>query len=109
MNQEWEIDSVDLAREETRVVQQRRERMPDRIADHAVNMRSSRKLVGTIEILHLAEGDLTGGSCRPAGEPGSSWIAGPGEGRTWWLSRWEKSACPVESWRCEKEARWRTP
>src|SRR5437879_2639098 len=63
MNQEWEIDSVDLAREETRVVQQRRERVPDRIADHAVNMRSSCKLVSTIEILHLAEGDLTGGSC----------------------------------------------
>src|SRR5882762_11096132 len=60
MNQEWEIDGIYLARDESCVVQQRRERMGDGIADHAVNSRLSRERVSAVEIFHFVEGDLSG-------------------------------------------------
>ncbi len=37
--------------------------MSNGIADHAVNARPSRERVSTIEMLHFAEGDLTGRGC----------------------------------------------
>jgi len=42
-DQKWEIDSINAARREARVVQQRRKRMTDGIADHAVDSRAARE------------------------------------------------------------------
>src|SRR6267142_165106 len=63
MNQEWEIDSVHFARDESCVVQQGRKRMSDGIANHPVNSRLSRERVSAVEMLHFVEGDLSGRGC----------------------------------------------
>src|SRR5882724_11927731 len=63
MNEEWQIDSINFARHEPRVMQQRRERMSNGIADYAVNARPSRERVSAVEMLQFAEGDLTGRGC----------------------------------------------
>src|SRR6267142_1812900 len=59
MNEEWQIDSINFARHKPRVMQQRRERMSNGIADHAVNARPSRERVSAVEVLHLAKRYLT--------------------------------------------------
>src|SRR5713226_2646449 len=63
MNEEWQIDSINSARHKCRVMQQRRERMSNRITDHAVNARPSRERMRAIEMLHFVKGDLTGRGC----------------------------------------------
>src|SRR6202521_5854454 len=60
MNQEWEIDRVNATRGETSVVQQRRKRMPDRIANHAVRTRPACQWMRAIKMLHLSKANLPG-------------------------------------------------
>src|SRR5882672_1060822 len=54
-DQKWEIDSINAARREARVVQQRRKRMTDGIADHAVDSRAACESVRAVEVLHLVQ------------------------------------------------------
>ena len=49
---------VEFARAKRRVVQQRRERMPDRIANHAVHARAARDLRGPVKIDHRIQREL---------------------------------------------------
>ena len=55
-----EINGINAARRESRVVQQRRERMTDRIANHPVDPRAARERVCAVEMLHLGERNLAG-------------------------------------------------
>src|SRR5207253_9355664 len=48
------------ARRESRVVQQRRERMTDGMANHSVDPRAARERVCAVEMLHLGERNLAG-------------------------------------------------
>ena len=54
-HQKWEIDGVHAARRESRVVQQRRKRVADGIANHTVDPRAARESVGAVEMNHVVE------------------------------------------------------
>ena len=61
MHEEWEIDGIDATRYEPRVVQKRRKRMSDGIANHSVDLRATRESVRPIQMLHLVQGNLARG------------------------------------------------
>src|SRR6267143_7005528 len=60
-HQKWEIDSINAARRESRIVQQGRKRMADGIANHSVDPRAARESMRAIKVLHLVQGNLAGG------------------------------------------------
>src|SRR6267143_75074 len=60
-HQKWEIDGINAARREPRIVQQRRKRVADGIANHTVDPRAARESVGAVEMNHLVQGNLAGG------------------------------------------------
>ena len=60
MHEKREICSVQVARRESRIVKQGRERVTDGVADHPVNVCSPIERVGAIELKHFVERDLAG-------------------------------------------------
>src|SRR5207302_7279029 len=58
MHKEREIDGIDATRYESRVVQERRKRMADRIANHSVDPRAARESVRAVKILHVMQRNL---------------------------------------------------
>ncbi len=60
-HQKREIDSVHLSCDKSRVMQKRRKRMADGIANHSVDASAAREDVRAIEMLHVGERNLPGG------------------------------------------------
>ena len=58
LHQKRQIDGVHIARDETRVVQERTERVSDGIADYAVHASAARELVRPVEVLELVKRNL---------------------------------------------------
>src|SRR5438477_2939393 len=58
MHKEREIDGIDATRYESRVVQERRKRMADMIANHSVDPRAARESVRAVKILHVMQRNL---------------------------------------------------
>ncbi len=54
-HQKWEIDGINAARRESRVVQQRRKRVADGIANHTIDPRAARESVSAVEMNHVVE------------------------------------------------------
>src|SRR5207302_1605391 len=66
-HQKWEIDGINAARRESRVVQQRRKRVADGIANHTIDPRAARESVSAVEMNHVVERNLAGGGGRSNG------------------------------------------
>src|SRR5256885_394826 len=62
LDQKRQIYGVDAASDEGGVVQKRRKRVRNRVADHAKHARFPVELMSAIEMLHFAQRDLSGSS-----------------------------------------------
>ncbi len=69
-NQEGQIDGIDFARDKAGVVQERRQGVPNWIANHPVNASAPGQLVSAIEMLQGVQGNLAGGRRLPDGSVG---------------------------------------
>jgi len=63
-DEERQVHGVDFANEESGVVQQRRKRVRDGVADDAKYLRLAIERVSAIEMLHFLKGDLPRSGCR---------------------------------------------
>src|SRR6266403_1163907 len=63
-DEERQVHGIEFASDEGGVVQERRERVRDRVADHAKHLRLAVERVSAIEMLHFLKGDLPGSGRR---------------------------------------------
>src|SRR4029077_3530362 len=62
LDQEGQVYGIDFACDEARIMKERRQGVPDRITDYAVDASSLGELVGPVEIFQVVQGNLAGGS-----------------------------------------------